>query len=132
MRVYVRMSDCTRMSGFRKKLNSAICVPKPVCSDIHFKGRLKHAGRHTHTHTYYKYTYIYTRTYMFEALIHCSRYREWSVAHAKILYMISFFAQASDSIDQHETWLRHPHLVALIHAVTTSVCMCMYVYIYTR
>uniref|UniRef100_A0A7S0VIA9 Uncharacterized protein n=1 Tax=Hemiselmis tepida TaxID=464990 RepID=A0A7S0VIA9_9CRYP len=46
--------------------------------------------------------------------------REWTVAHAKLLYLIWCHAQASSHLDQDDSWLRHAHLVVFIHEAVTS------------
>eukprot|EP00283_Hemiselmis_rufescens_P021757 CAMPEP_0173463782 /NCGR_PEP_ID=MMETSP1357-20121228/68877_1 /TAXON_ID=77926 /ORGANISM="Hemiselmis rufescens, Strain PCC563" /LENGTH=383 /DNA_ID=CAMNT_0014431623 /DNA_START=96 /DNA_END=1244 /DNA_ORIENTATION=- len=46
--------------------------------------------------------------------------REWTVAHAKLLYLVHFYAQASDHMDQDDSWLRHGHMVVLIHEAVAS------------
>lgn len=43
--------------------------------------------------------------------------REWSVPHAKLLYLIYFHSTASTSVTTPDTWIRHPHLIVLINEV---------------
>eukprot|EP00282_Hemiselmis_andersenii_P008116 CAMPEP_0114125648 /NCGR_PEP_ID=MMETSP0043_2-20121206/9410_1 /TAXON_ID=464988 /ORGANISM="Hemiselmis andersenii, Strain CCMP644" /LENGTH=416 /DNA_ID=CAMNT_0001218583 /DNA_START=143 /DNA_END=1389 /DNA_ORIENTATION=+ len=46
--------------------------------------------------------------------------REWTVAHAKLLYLVYFYAQASSHLDEDDSWLRHAHMVVFIHEAVNS------------
>jgi hypothetical protein len=46
--------------------------------------------------------------------------KDWSVAHAKLLYMISCHAKASSSFDSVDTWIRYPHTIVLINELVKS------------
>lgn len=48
--------------------------------------------------------------------------KEWSIAHAKIVYMVAFFAQPSTTQQEDQQWMRYPHVIALIHEVCSPFC----------